>query len=349
MKKSKKYIKILVFIVVISALIAAFSLPHAEEYSVPTLYINNRAWHMYSLFPLTEQNGAYLVPSSFFGAVDGVEITLDEDRRCLLIQYGEKYISISINTSNALLHTGLVTETTVSLITDEYFIDSALCARALGFSIEVTELFEKTVLRLKTEENLLDFNTLVERNRVPEGALSQKSESADGTLSRQDKNLAFIADYTKMSDEEQAAFADFLAETNTCATIILQKDNLTDTDLLKNVVRANALGCSFVISAKNTKEVSECNDLLGKLLKNRTRLVLASDALKVPLDSIGYIPMGAATAQVSLSPTDFEFTAFTTIEITSFTNQTKANTKRWIAAAEANEVCVRALCPRTGN
>ncbi len=349
MKKFKRYLRILSLVLALAAILAVFSLPRAEEYSVPTLYIDNRAWHMYSLFPLTEQNGAYLVPSSFFGAVDGVEITFDDARSCLLIQRGENFISVNTKTLNALLHTGEVIQTAVSLINDEYFIDSALCARALGFTVEVAEFYEKTVLRIKTHDDLLDFATLVERNQVSQSALPDRTDTLQGVVKRQKKNLSFVADFTRMNSEDQAAFNAFLAENDLSAAVIVGESNLTDGDLLKNVISANAQGCSFIIRANNTIEVSECNRLLETLLKNRTRLVSAPDSLKLALDSIGYIPRGQADAKVGADPAGFEFTNLTTVEITNFTAQTKRNAEKWTAAAEEMGVFIRALSPRTGN
>ena len=341
--------RILSLVLALSAIVAVFSLPQAEEYSVPTLYIDNRAWYMYSLFPLTEQNGAYLVPSSLFGAVDGVEISFDDTRSCLLVQHGENFISINTKTLNARLRTGEVKKTAVSLINDEYFVDSALCAQALGFTVEVAEFYEKTVLRIKTQENLLDFATLVERNRVSQNAIPDGDDTVEGIVRRQEKNLSFVADFTKMSSVDQTAFNAFLEENDLCSAIIVNKNNLTDSELLKNVIGANALGCSFIIRANNTIEVRECNDLLEKLLKNRTRLVSAPDSLKIALDSIGYIYREKADAKVGTDPAKFEFTNLATVEITNFTEQTKQNSKKWIAQAEENGVFIRALCPRTGN
>ena len=119
MKKIKWHFKILSLVIAISALLAVIPMPQAEEYSVPTLYIDNRAWHMSSLFPLTEQNGVYLVPISFLDAIDGVEISFDEVRACILVQHGESYISVNVKTQNALLSTGEVKQTTVAYINDE--------------------------------------------------------------------------------------------------------------------------------------------------------------------------------------------------------------------------------------
>ena len=348
-KKIKKYLKILSLALALAALLAVCSLPQAEEYSVPTLYIDNRAWHMYSLFPLTEQNGAYLVPSSFFGAVDGVEITYDDTRSCLLVQYGDSFISVNTKTLNARLWNGEVKKTTVSLINDEYFIDSALCAQALGFTIEVAEFFEKTVLRIKTQENLLDFATLVERNRVSQSAIPDRTDAIEGIVKRQEKSFSFVADFTKMSSVDQASFNAFLAENSLSSAIIISTNNLEDSELLKNVIGANALGCSFIIRQNNTAEVSECNDLLGRLTKNRTRLVLAPESLKVPLDAIGYIPYEPVSQKIGTDLSNFEFSRLTTVEITNFTQQTKSKAAKWIDAAEKNDVFIRALCPRTGN
>ncbi len=349
MKKFSRYVKIISLAILLSLALAAFPAPCAEEYSVPTLYINNAAWHMYSLFPLTEQNGTYLVPSSFFGAVDGVEINLDEKYQCLLLQYEDRYISINIPSSNALLHTGEVRKTAIWQITDEYFIDAELCAEALGFTVETAVFYEKTVLRIKTHEDLLDFKALVERNQVSQSALPERTDDVDDTPKRREKNLAFIADFTRLSQAEQEAFTSFLAEKKLSATVILQKKNLTDGELLKNIIKANALGCSFIISAKSTGDVSECNRILGTVLRNRTRLVSAANGLKAPLEAIGYIFMGEADAKASTNPAGFDLTTLTTVEITNFTNQTKANTEKWIAAAEQGSVYIRALCGRTGN
>ena len=342
--------KILSFVLALSAIVAVFSMPQAEEYSVPTLYIDNRAWYMYSLFPLTEQNGTYLVPASLFGAVDGVEISTDEARSCLLFQYGENFISVNTKTQNALLHTGRVEKIAVSQINDEYFVDSKICAQALGFAVEVAEFEQKTVLRIKTQEDLLDLKTLVERNRVlSESTYSDGSDAFDSKAIRREKNLVFCADFTKMSAEEQAAFADYLAENKLCASIIVKKDNLTSPELTDNLVRANAAGCSFIIQAKNTAEVSECNALLRTILRNGTRLVSAPDNLKTALDSIGYILCETENTTLTSNPNSFEFEKLTVIGITDFTDNTKNKLLKWTAAAKQKDVFIRALCHTTGN
>ena len=350
MKKIGKFLRILSLVLALSAIVAVFSLPQAEEYSVPTLYIDNRAWYMYSLFPLTEQNGAYLVPSSLFGAVDGVEISTDEARSCLLFQYGENFISVNTKTQNALLHTGQVKKISVSQINDEYFVDSQICAQALGFSVEVAEFEQKNVLRIKTQEDLLDLKTLVERNRVlSESTNSDGSDTFDSTPTRRERNLVFCADFTEMSAEEQSSFTDFLSENKLSASIIMKKDNLTSPELLNNIIRVNALGCSFIIQAKNTPEISECNALLRTILRNGTRLVSSPDNLKLALDSIGYILCETENAKLTSNPNSHEFEKLTVIEITDFNDNIKSNLQKWTAAANQKDVFIRALCPATGN
>ncbi len=350
MKKIVKFLRILSFALALSAIAAVFSMPRAEEYSVPTLYIDNRAWYMYSLFPLTEQNGTYLVPASLFGAVDGVEISTDEARSCLLFQYEENFISVNTKTQNALLHTGEVEKISVSQINDEYFVDSRICAQALGFTVEVAEFDQKNVLRIRTQENLLDFKTLVERNRVlSESAYSDSSDALDSTAIRRERNLVFCADFTKMSAEEQLAFTDFLSENKLGASVIVKKDNLTSPELLSNIIRANALGCSFIIQAKNTPEISECNALLRTILRNGTRLVSSPDNLKLALDSIGYILCETGDTKLTSNPNSFEFKKLNVIGITDFTDNTESNLQKWTAAANQKDVFIRALCPATGN
>ncbi len=349
MKKFKRYLKILSLVLALPVLLAVFSQPQAEEYSVPTLYIDNRAWHMSSLFSLKEKDGAYLVPSSFFEAVNGVEISFDQIRSCLLVQYGENYISLNVKTQNALLSTGEVKKTTVSYINDEYFIDSELCAKTLGFEVEVATFIEKKVLRLKTEEDLLDLQLLAERNQVSDSTPPDKTDSAHVTVDRQEKTLAFIADFTKMSAEEQSELISFMAEMSLRATVIIEKKNLTDAALIKNLISAHAQGCSFIIRAKNTLEVSECNAILRTLLQRVTRLVAGPDSLRSPLEAIGYIAWGKANAKVSENPNNHKFQSLTTVEITDLTVRTKASIEKWTAAAKENGVFIAPLNQQTGN
>lgn len=349
MKKINRCLRILSLIVALSALLAVFSVPHAEEYSIPTLYIDNRAWHMSALFSLTEQNGVYLVPASFFESVDGVEISFDEARGCLLIERGEKYVSINVNTQNALLYTGKMLSSTVSYINEEYYIDSKLCADTLGFETEVTVYHEKTVLRIKTKDGLLDLKTLVERNQVSESTPPDSAGAADIKLNRQSKVLSLVADLTKMTAEEQAEFLAFTAAGKLRVSVVVGKENLTDPDLVPLVISANAQGFSFIIREKNTVEVSQCSELLRLLLKNGTRLVAAPEGLKTALDAIGYIAQGQATAKASEDPKKHNFEALTTIEINDFNAQTQANVNKWIAAAEENGVFITPLNPKTGN
>lgn len=349
MKKFKRYSKILSLVLALQVLLAVFSQPQAEEYSVPTLYIDNQAWHMSSLFSLTEQDGTYLVPTSFFEAVNGVEISFDQIRSCLLVQYGENYISLNVKTQNALLSTGELKKTTVSYINDEYFIDSELCAKTLGFEVELATFKEKNILRLKTEKDLLDLQLLAERNQVSDSTPPDKTDSAQITIERQEKTLAFIVDFTKMSEEEQSEIISFMTEKNICPTVIIEKENLTDPTLLKNLLSAYSHGCSFIIRAKNTLEVGECNGILRTLLQGVTRLVAGPDSLKSPLEAIGYIAMGKATAKVSENPNNYNFQSLTTVEIADFTIQTKSSIEKWTAAAKENEVFIAPLNQKTGN
>lgn len=346
MKKFKWHFKILSLVIVISALLAVIPMPQAEEYSVPTLYIDNRAWHMSSLFPLAEQNGVYLVPISFLDAIDGVEISFDEVRACILIQHGESYVSVNVKTQNALLSTGEVKQTTVAYINDEYYVVPELCASALGFEVEIATFYEKDVLRLKTEEALLDLQALVERNQISDSTPPNKTDATQATPNRQEKTLSFVADFTKMTEDEQSGFISLMTEKALCTTVIIEKKNLTDSELRRNLISANALGCSFMIRAKNSVEVSECNTLLRTLLQRVTRLVTGPDSLKVPLESIGYIFCGKIATKVSTTP---RFEGLTAVEIVNLNAQIRSDIEKWVTAAKENKAFITPLNQKTGN
>ena len=213
----------------------------------------------------------------------------------------------------------------------------------------MAEYYEKTVLRLRTFDDLIDFKTLIERNRISESTLPIQTDKSEAKADRKDKTLSFVADFTKMSADEQSLFTDFLVEKNLSATVVIDKNNLTDPKMLKCLSTVNAQCGSFIIRGKSTSQISECNDLLWHLFRNKTRLVTGPDALKIPAEAIGYIFKENCDASVSADPKTIDMKTLTTVEITNFTNNSASHVIKWTNAAEENGVYIAPLNQRTGN
>lgn len=296
--KCLNYNRVVLFAICLAIVISVLTLPSYskiladENKNIPTVFVNDRPYGKYNIYPSEFYNNEFYVPLDIFTEFAQLSITQEANGGFLIenINTGS-FISYSGNNDNAVIANNRKFSIIVLKRNNTNYIPAVFSCSIFSLSFETFTYKEEKMTRIKDSNATLDFPSLVKAYVPSEIPLPPSSPNVDF---ENESNIAIT--FESFGGEYVNEILQICSEYNLKSTFFFTSEELmVNSDIIRKVlIHGHNVGIYIDVGEEASKDdveqmLKDSIDKFRNVLMYRPHLVRFSKNLPVDLRSSGEI------------------------------------------------------------